>query len=324
MTKKTILIFGPTAVGKTKLAIELAEQLNGEIISADSMQVYRGMDIGTAKPTVEERQGIPHHLIDIKNPDEEWTVADFVGETQTSNLKLQKKGKVPIIVGGTGLYLWSLLEGFAFPITPEDKEVRARLELLSASALHSRLSNIDPSAAAKIHANDKKRLIRALEVYEVTGKPISELQQKRVAEVFRPPLNGDLKVASTNEGPRRSVAGSYLLIGLDLPRETLYSRINQRVENMIAQGLIDEVKGLLAKGYSKELRSFQALGYKEVVQYLAGLWTKEKMIEELKKRTRNFARRQLTWFRRFSDVHWFSPDEKDGIMKLCQERDKKK
>jgi len=332
MTKKTILIFGPTVVGKTKLAIELAEQLNGEIISADSMQVYRGMDIGTAKPTIEERQVIPHHLIDIKNPDEEWTVSDFVGQVEKLNGQIVQRRKVPIIVGGTGLYLWSLLEGFAFPITPEDKEVRARLELLSASTLHSQLSNIDPAAAAKIHTNDKKRIIRALEVYEVTGKPISELQQKRVAEVFRPPLNGDLKVASTNEEPRQlvptlrrdSVAGSYLLIGLDLPRETLYSRINQRVDNMIAKGLIDEVKGLLAKGYSKELRSFQALGYKEVVQYLAGLWTKEKMIEELKKRTRNFARRQMTWFRRFSDVHWFSPEEKDGIMKLCQERDKKK
>jgi tRNA dimethylallyltransferase len=299
------VLFGPTAVGKTRLAIELAQKINGEIISADSMQVYRGMDIGTAKPTLAERQGVPHRLIDVRDPDEEWTVSDFVGESQKLKVKIQNEGKAPIIVGGTGLYLRSLLEGFSFPISPEDKEIRARLELLPTATLHSQLSKIDPVAAAKIHANDKKRLIRALEVFELTGKPISELQQLRTPH-------------SSFHAPH------YLLIGLDLPRAELYSRINQRVEDMIGQGLIDEVKGLLAKGYSKDLRSFQALGYKEVVQYLDGLWTKDQMIEELKKRTRNFARRQLTWFRRFSDVHWFSPDENDGIMKLCQERDRKK
>lgn len=301
------VIFGPTAVGKTKLAIGLAKELNGEIISADSMQVYRGMDIGTAKPTLEERQGIPHHLIDVRNLDEEWTVADFISESIRISEDLKIRGKTPIIVGGTGLYLWSLLEGFSFPITPEDREVRARLGLLSASSLHAQLSKIDPTAAVKIHANDKKRIIRALEVHELTGKPISELQKLRV------------------NSPRLNVGNdNCLLIGLDLPREDLYSRINQRVDDMLAKGLIDEVKDLLAKGYSRNLRSFQALGYKEVIQYLEGLWTKEMMTEEIKKRTRNFARRQLTWFRRFPDVHWFSPAEKDGIMKLCQERDKKR
>jgi tRNA dimethylallyltransferase len=303
-----IIILGPTATGKTRLAVELAQKLNGEIISADSMQVYRGMDIGTAKPTMEERQGIPHYLIDIRNPDEEWTVSDFVREAQSLKIEVQNQGKIPIIAGGTGLYLWALLEGFSFPITPPDKELRARLEKEPVSALSSRLSAVDPKAASKIHPHDKKRIIRALEVYELTGKPISELQRKKVSH-----------------SPRLSV-GNYpaTLIGLTLPREELYSRINQRVDSMIEKGLIEEVKKLLNKGYSKSLPAFQALGYKEVVEFIDGRWTIEEMIFELKKRTRHFARRQMTWFRRFKDVNWFSPDEKNAIMRLCQEQENKK
>jgi tRNA dimethylallyltransferase len=281
-TTKSIIILGPTAAGKTALSIELAKKLGGEIISADSMQVYRGMDIGTAKPTMEERQGITHHLIDIKDPDESWTVSDFVERANGLTGKLAH----PIIVGGTGLYLWSLLEGFSFPITPADKELRERLEQEPASTLYAQLSTIDPEAAQKIHANDKKRIIRALEVYELTGKPISELQR---AKSYTHHLNGGYNA---------------LLLGLNLPRDILYARINQRVDMMLEKGLIDEVKELLAKGYSKSLPSFQALGYKEVVEYLDGKWTKEQMIEELKKRTRNFARRQMTWFRRFKNVRW--------------------
>jgi tRNA dimethylallyltransferase len=281
-----LIILGATAVGKTKLAIELAKELHGEIISADSMQVYRGMDIGTAKPTLEERQGIPHHLIDIRNPDEEWTASDFVREAQSSKSKIQKNGKRPMIVGGTGLYLWSLLEGFAFPIIPGDKELRERLEKEPTPILYSRLSTVDPPAAVKIHPNDKKRIVRALEVYELTGKPISEAQEHR-----------------TQNTEHRTQ--DYALIGLTLPREELYQKINQRVDTMLEKGLIDEVKGLLAKGYSKDLPSMQALGYKEVIDLIEGHWTKEKMTEELKKRTRNFARRQMTWFRRFKDARWF-------------------
>jgi tRNA dimethylallyltransferase len=248
------------------------------------MQVYCGMDIGTAKPTLNERQGIPHHLIDIRNPDEPWTVSDFVEQANVLTAQIAARGHRPIIVGGTGLYLWTLLNGYSFPIAPADKELRIKLEKEQLATLYSQLSAIDPKAAAKIHANDKKRIIRALEVYELTGTPISQLQE-----------------------PRRSVAGSYILLGLDLPRPELYASIDQRVDTMIEQGLIDEVKGLLAKGYSKELPSFQALGYKEVSIHFSGKWDKEKMVAELKKRTRHFARRQLTWFRRFSDVHWLSP-----------------
>jgi len=293
---KLLVILGPTASGKTELAIELAKKINGEIISADSMQVYSGMDIGTAKPSEKEQQGIPHHLIDIRTPDQEWTVSDFVKEAQSTKSKIQKQGKTPIIVGGTGLYLWTLLEGYSFPVAAADKEIREKLEKLPLSTLYSRLSTIDPKAAEKIHPNDQKRIVRALEVYELTGKQISELQKHR-------------------KRSRQQVTSNTTLIGLNMPREQLYKRIEARVDQMIAQGLIEEVKGLLAKGYSKDLPAFQALGYKEVIESLDGKRSKEEMIEELKKRTRNFARRQMTWFKRFNDVKWFeSPvDEKEVL-----------
>jgi tRNA dimethylallyltransferase len=297
-----LCLLGPTAAGKTVLGIELAKALNGEIISADSMQVYRGMDIGTAKPTTEERKNIHHHLIDIRNPDESWTVSDFIEEAQSAKLKIQNKGKVPIMVGGTGLYINAWLNGFSFPPAAEDKEIRKRLESFPAPILYSRLSTVDSLAATKIHPNNKKRLIRALEVYEITGKPISELQKHRME-----PKTKSLGSIS-NEEPRISFAGSeHTLIGLNLPRDLLYQRINQRVDEMIAKGLINEVSGLLKQGYNRQLRSMQALGYKEVIDYLDGKWTRDEMTIELKKRTRHFARRQLTWFRRFTEVKWFEP-----------------
>ena len=283
---KLLIILGPTAAGKTKLAIELAKKINGEIISADSMQVYRGMDIGTAKPTIEERKGIPHHLIDIRNPDETWTVSDFIEQANRLTGTLANKRKKPIIVGGTGLYLWALLEGFSFPITPADKDLRTKLEKEPLSTLYSRLTTVDSAAASKIHPNDKKRIIRALEVYELTGNPISKLQKT---------------------GKRANGLTGTRLIGLNLDREKLYEKINRRVDLMIEKGLIDEVKGLLAKGYCKSLPSMQALGYKQVIDHLNGKYSKEEMIEELKKKSRNFARRQMTWFRRFKDVNWFDP-----------------
>jgi tRNA dimethylallyltransferase len=279
---KQIIILGQTAVGKTKLAIEIAKKINGEIISADSMQVYRGMDIGTAKPTKEEQQGIPHHLIDIKNPDEEWTVSDFID--QTNNLISKPPQK--IIVGGTGLYLWSLVNGYSFPSAEANPEIRERLSKEPLNKLYAKLQKVDPKAAENIHPNNKKRIIRALEVFELTGKPFSTLQKKQ------------------ETGNRKLATG---IIGLNLPREELYKRIEERVDQMINKGLIDEVKGLIEKGYSKDLTSFQALGYKEVCEYLDGKWDKAKMIDELKKRTRHFARRQMTWFRRFKDIKWLNP-----------------
>ena len=286
------MILGQTAVGKSKLAVELAKTLPAEIISADSMQVYRGMDIGTAKPSVDEQKLVPHHLIDIKNPDEEWTVSDFV--TQTTQLSSHPDTNY-IIVGGTGLYLWSLINGYTFPKVAADKKIRERLEKLPLTTLYSQLSTIDPVSAARIHPNDKKRIIRALEIYEITGKPVSKQKEE----------------------PRSSFAGSDTkLIGLTLPREILYQRINERVDQMIKKGLVDEVKSLLAKGYSKDLPAFQALGYKEVIEFLDGNWDQEKMVYELKKRTRHFARRQQTWFKRFEDVKWFAPHEFDKISEI--------
>jgi tRNA dimethylallyltransferase len=278
-----ICLLGPTAAGKSALALDLAPQINAEIISADSMQVYRGMDIGTAKLSPAERRGIPHHLIDVRDPDQEWTVSDFVAEVEKLTKDISARGKAPLLVGGTGLYLWSLLEGFSFPIAPADKDLRSRMEKEPLSELYKRLESVDPASAKKIHPNDRKRMIRALEVYELTGKAISELGRTR----------------NTEHGTQNTV-----LIGLTLPREELYRRINERVDQMIEKGLIEEVEGLIAKGYARDLPSFQALGYKEVVRYLDGGWEKEEMITELKKRTRHFARRQMTWFRRFRNVHW--------------------
>jgi len=277
------MILGPTATGKSGLAIEAAKTLNGEIISADSMQVYRGMDIGTDKARPEDRRGVPHHLLDIVDPDEPWTVSDFIGRSNGLIKSILKRKKLPIIAGGTGLYLKSLLEGFSLPIAGPNQALRARLEKLSAKSLRKKLVEADPEAAGKISENDRKRTIRALEVFETTGSPISKLQK-------RSSIEKEYKV---------------IKIGLNMKREKLYERINERVDSMIRKGLVDEVRDLASRGYGLRLTSMQALGYKEIIGHLAGTDSLEGSIELIKKRTRNFARRQMTWFRRFSNVEWF-------------------
>jgi tRNA dimethylallyltransferase len=282
------MILGPTATGKSSLAIKLAKGLNGEIISADSMQVYRGMDIGTAKPSKEEQGKVPHHLIDLKDPDKSWTVSDFISRANEIISSLHKRGKLPILVGGTGLYLNSFLEGYSFPITAPNPALRARLEKEEASKLWEKLNKIDAAAAGKISKNDKKRIIRALEVYEGTGMPISKLQK-------RSPITDIYNV---------------IMVGLNMDREKLYEKINKRVDLMIESGLIEEVKGLLAKGYDRTLTSMQALGYKETIDHLEGKRPLGETIDLIKQKTRNFARRQMTWFRRFKDVKWFEGGEK--------------
>jgi tRNA dimethylallyltransferase len=282
-----LIILGPTATGKSSLAIELSKELNGEIISADSMQVYRKMDIGTAKPSREDLSSTPHHLIDIKEPDEPWTVSDFTEHAAKLISEIQKKDKLPIIAGGTGLYLNAFLEGFSFPITPADLKLRARLEKIAdekgSKSLWEKLKGADPRAAEKISENDKKRIIRALEVYETTGKPISDLQKKS------------------------SVRDKYnvVMIGLNIEREKLYERINKRVDDMISSGLVQEVKSLMEAGYDKKLNSMQALGYKEMIDHIEDKMGLPETVELIKRKTRNFARRQMTWFRRFDDVQWF-------------------
>lgn len=278
MKPKIVIIIGPTAVGKTNYAIKLAKAKNKEIISADSMQVYKNMDIGTAKPSKKEQQGIFHHLLSIKKPDESWTVADFISECRKKIKLILKKGKLPIVVGGTGLYINALLQGFSFPIIEADPEYRKKLYKQDSLKLYEKLNQIDPAAAKKIHPNDKKRIVRALEVFHKTGKPISQAQNKN-------PLSKEYDIQ---------------IKFLDLPREKLYERINQRVDNMIKKGLINEVKKLKAKGYDKNFPSMQGLGYKEILDYLDNKTTKEAAIDLIKQKTRNFARRQLVWFRRIT------------------------
>jgi tRNA dimethylallyltransferase len=281
------MILGPTATGKSALAIELAKEFNGEIISADSMQVYKGMDIGTAKPSKDEQGQAPHHLIDVVDPDEPWTVSDFTGRANELISNLYKEGKFPIIVGGTGLYLNSFLEGYSFPITEPDPDLRGRLEREVSPALWKKLYDIDPDSAGKISKNDKKRIIRALEVYESTGMPISKLQHRSpVTDIY-----------------------DVIMIGLNIEREALYQKINDRVDKMMDKGLLNEVRGLMSKGYDKKLTSMQALGYKEMIDHLKGKKPLKETVDLIKQKTRNFARRQMTWFRRFKDIKWFEGGE---------------
>jgi tRNA dimethylallyltransferase len=287
-----IIIAGPTASGKTGLSIELAKLINGSIISADSMQIYRYMDIGTAKPDENERSGIRHYLIDEVDPDESFSVARYRELALGYIEDIIKEGRRPIIAGGTGLYINSLLYNINFSETICDEELRASLrkeaEEKGNRYLYERLLAMDPEAASKIHENDVKRVIRAIEVYTHTNKPISE----------------HVKESRLEPAPYR-----YIVYGLNWDREKLYRRIDARVDKMIAQGLIDEVRHLVEMGYDKGTTSMQAIGYKEVLGYLRGEQTLEETIEILKRETRRYAKRQLTWFRRIREIKWIDMDE---------------
>jgi len=282
---RLVVILGPTATGKSRLAMELALRFGGEIISADSMQVYRYMDIGTAKPSEEERRRIRHHLIDIRNPDEEFTVAEFKECAERAIAMITQRGRLPLLVGGTGLYIRALLEDYTFPRGPRDEKYRqglwSRARAEGPQALHRELAAIDPEAAARIHPNDVRRIIRALEVYRYTGKPLSESADRR--------------------------PGRYncVKIGLYADRTLLYSCIDKRVDAMMEAGLLDEVRRLRDMGYGYSLTSRQALGYKELLAYLAGQDTLAEAVQKIKRETRKFAKRQTTWFKRERDVYWF-------------------
>jgi len=286
------VIAGPTAVGKTTVSIRLAQKLDAEIISADSAQVYRYMDIGTAKPSMKERAGVKHHLIDVVDPAEEFTVADYQQLAEDAIQSIKARGKLPLMVGGTGLYIKAVIDGFLFPDEGADWQLRE--ELLHQARehgnqyLHDKLRRVDPPAAGRIHPNDVKRVIRALEVYRRTGKPITWHQQKAA------------------QMPPRYDA---VMIGLKMGRSRLYARINDRVDRMLKQGLIDEVCTLLNRGYDDSLISMQALGYKEIIGYLQGKYDLEKAIRLLKRDTRRFAKRQLTWFCRDKRIHWLDWDD---------------
>ena len=281
-----VVIVGPTAVGKTRLALRLAGELGAEIVSADSRQVYRGMDIGTDKPTAEERQRVPHHLVDIVNPDEEFTLARYQDMAYAAIDDVLARGRVPLLVGGTGLYIKAVAEGWSIPRVRPNEALRTELyreaEVEGGVALHARLRQVDPVAAEKIDPRNVRRVIRALEVYLEAGRPISELQRRR------PP-------------PYR-----VLQIGLTMERAALYRRIDQRVDRMIETGLVEEVRGLVEQGYGYDLPAMSGLGYRQVGSYLRGEISLEEAIRLIKRDTRRFVRQQYNWFRLDDEgIRWF-------------------
>lgn len=292
MKKPLIILTGPTAVGKTKLSISLAKAVNGEIISADSMQVYRYMDIGTAKITKEEMCGVKHYLIDEYDPKEEFNIVKFKDKTCKYMDEIYAKGKIPIIVGGTGFYIQSVLYSIDFEENGEDTSYREELELLAnekgAEYLHDMLYKVDPVSAENIHRNNIKRVIRALEYYKQTGNLISEHNE----------------VQKQKDSPYNF---SYFVLNDD--RQILYDRINLRVDLMVQHGLVEEVKQLLKMGCTKDMVSMQGIGYKEIISYLEGECSLEEAISIIKRDTRHFAKRQLTWFKREKEVTWTNKNE---------------
>jgi len=292
---------GPTASGKTQLSIELAKRLNTEIISADSMQVYKYMDIGTAKPDEEERDGIKHYLMDEVYPDEEFSVVKFKELAEKYIDEILSRGKIPIVVGGTGLYINSLIYNINFSETATDHELREKLRKMAEEKgnryLHDMLKEIDPEAAEKIHENNVKRVIRAIEVYEQTKRPISQHQ----------------KLSRTIPAKH-----NYILIGLRMDRNLLYERINKRVDMMIQKGLIDEVKKLAELGYDKSMVSMQGLGYKELLSYLNNEIPLDQAIYIIKRDTRHYAKRQMTWFRRIPGIYWLDMDKFNDYSEIME------
>lgn len=294
MKKPLIILTGPTAVGKTKASIGLAKALNGEIISADSMQVYKYMDIGSAKIRPEEMDGIKHYLIDELEPDEEFHVVRFQQMAKAAMEEIYAKGKVPIVVGGTGFYIQALLYDIDFTENEEDTAYRMELEQIAKEngpeKLHEMLREVDPESADAIHANNVKRVIRALEFYKLTGQKISEHNEKERAK-------------------KSPYEFCYFVLNDD--RKLLYDRIDLRIDKMMEEGLLEEVSSLKNKGYTKDMVSMQGLGYKEILDYLNGECSLEEAIYILKRDTRHFAKRQLTWFRRERDVIWVDKNNYD-------------
>lgn len=288
--EKLIVIIGPTAVGKTLLSIELAKKFNGEIISGDSMQIYKGMDIGTAKIKLEEMEGIPHHLIDIKYPQESFSVAEFQQLVRDRITEITSRGKQPMIVGGTGLYIQSVIYDYHFSDVPSDENFRQRLERQAKEEgnqfLYEELVRVDPYGAKNIHPNNLRRVIRALEIFHCTGKTMADYQEEQ-----SPDLLFDTA-----------------LVGLTMERDVLYTRINRRVDEMMEQGLLNEVERLFEQDL-KGSQSIQAIGYKELFTYFDKKITLEEAVEQLKQNSRRYAKRQLTWFRNKMDVEWFDMTE---------------
>lgn len=302
MLKPLVVLVGPTAIGKSELGIHIAKKIAGEIISGDSMQVYKEMDIGTAKITRSEMQGVPHHMLDILKLDEDFNVAIFKDMVEAKIAEIQQRGKIPIIVGGTGLYIRSIIDPYDFTPVPVDWEYRNYLQQIADEKgnqyIHQMLTEVDPKTASKLHPNDQRRVIRALEVFHFAKKPISEYQV--VADSFSAKYN-------------------LAMFGLNMEREKLYQRINLRVDKMIAEGLVAEILSLLEKGYHKDLIAMQGLGYKEIINYLNGEYNLEQAIYLIKRNTRHFAKRQLTWFRRDNRIKWFNVENYQSLTEIAME-----
>jgi tRNA dimethylallyltransferase len=300
--KKTalVIICGPTGIGKTGMAIEIAEAENGEVVGADSMQIYRHMDIGTAKPTAAEQARVTHHMVDVVDPDDAFDAAKFSAMAGQVIAGLAGRGVLPVVAGGTGLYIKALTRGL-FESDTGDPEIRASLRAAAdekgGAALFGELEKVDPQTAARIHPNDTYRVLRALEVYETTGRPLSQLQAEH---------------AFADEKYR------CLKIGLTMDREKLYEHINRRVDAMLAQGLEAEVRHLLDSGYAPELKAMQSLGYRHMAAYINGQVDWDVMLETLKRDTRRYAKRQFTWFRADKDMHWFQPGDTEEILGLVR------
>lgn len=294
MAEKILVVTGPTATGKTALSVELAKKLGGEIVSADSMQIYRGMDIGTAKVTKAEMQNIPHHMIDIADPSEDYSVSRYVEEADAAVRGILSRGRLPIVAGGTNLYIDSLIAGLDFAEKAEDAALRESLNKqyddMGGEAMLEHLRGFDPERAAKLHPADKRRIVRAVEIYILTGETITRHDEE------------------TKKRPKRYDAVKIALTFAD--RAVLYDRINARVDKMVSDGLFDEVKGLLDSGLSPESTSMQAIGYKEPAAYFRGEMSRDEAIELIKLSSRRYAKRQLTWLRRDDSIHWhFSAGE---------------
>jgi tRNA dimethylallyltransferase len=296
-----IVICGPTGIGKTATAIALAEAYQGEIVGADSMQIYREMEIGTAKPTPEEQARVPHHMVDIIPPDAPFDAARYEKMAREIVFDLHARGKLPIIAGGTGFYIKALTRGL-FDTIPTNPEVRQRLQAeagaLSGGEFHRRLVACDPETARKLHPNDTYRIVRALEVFEVSGRPLSEHHKDH----------------QFGDRPFRQ-----LDIGLTIPREALYSRIDTRVDMMLEAGLLNEVRGLMEKGYGPELKSMQSIGYRHMADFLQGRLPWEEAVRTMKRDTRRYAKRQMTWFKTGPDIHWMAPDRIETMKQLVKD-----
>ena len=295
--QKLLVIAGPTASGKSSLAVRLAQRWNGEVISADSMQVYRGMDVGTAKITPEEMDGVPHHLIDVVEPTEEWNVALFQEQACDAIRDIAARGKLPILCGGTGFYLHALLYDTQFAEEPEQKQIRqtleARMREEGPEKLHAELRAVDPASAEIIHPHNEKRVIRALEYFQIHGMPISQHNKEQ----------------QMKESPY-----DLCYLALEMDRQKLYDRIDLRVDQMIEQGLVEEVRRLTEQGLTAGMTAMQGLGYKEILPYLEGQCSLEEAVRILKRDTRHFAKRQLTWLRAEKDVRWIDAGQGPEIL----------